>query len=1156
MLVPEQASTEAEKQIVRLHPDHATDNIEVLSFNRLAYRIFEELGIKNPEVIDDITKAMILRRVAADHKKELKIWSRSFERTGFVDNLKSMISELYQYGITPEQLRRACERDAGDISGDAEDEGGERAGEGAGGADAIRGALGYKLHDLSVIYEAFSGFIRDRYITLEEIPDVLARNIHKSAVIRDSVIVLDGFTGFTPIQYRIIENLLAYAREVVFTVTWGEGDSLFRMSREMHTRICELAEKNQVMHGADSYMGATGICAADGDGHTSGKAAVNPDIAYLEQHFLRFDDTDADSKKGRIGHDGIRIIKASTMVQEVEAVVCDIERLVKLEGERYRHIAIICGNISDYQEILSRTLTKSGMPYYMDHKLETKDNPLTAMIAGALGCVSEDYSYDQIMTYLRTGLVTDDRYMTDVLDNYMYVTGRRGYKRMSQEWTYLPREVSGVGLDDINHFREEIMTDIEPLRTIYSGGTACVKDAIQCIRELLIRHETQRKLSEMADAFARRGDAAKAREYAKVYEETDRVLTRVAELIGDDSMKCRDLAAVLRAGIDQIRVGMIPSSADTIVVGDITRTRLDDIRYLYVLGVNEGVIPQQSGTSGTITDREKEILGAHGIALSPTAREDVYIQRYYLYLLFTKPSVRLILSCAGMDGAGKAMRESYILEHIRSLYENIPVEDAEKYIAAYDAAKAMNIAADLLRERPEDNRDALTAYLRSRPEAEPGLRRLISAAEYRYEAGGIEPETAQALYKDGVTGSVTRFENYARCPFMQFVKYGLEIDPLEKYSIQPADIGTLVHSALEKIFTAAQSKELDLTTADATQLDSMTENAVMEACMGDETGRYTDTSKSQYIADRLKKEVRLNLDILVEQLKADGFSPRYLELSFNRDGVRGKIDRVDTKQLEDGSTAVRIIDYKTGTAKWDVGEAVQGRNTQLPIYMDAALETLRLEERSGQQIAEAVAESNSESGSGRCRSTEGDEAENPRFIPAGMLYYHVDEPILEWKDIRENGIKDELYKELTPEGLLNQDIEMPGAKASGSPVATASIESLLSFVRKRYADTRSEILEGAAAVTPFRRDDRNNACAYCGYRAICGFDKKLPGYAYRSPLKIKDEQAWKMVLGEKTEESEEDGQASTTADESDAFKPEPAADEQANEPGERRKGEQ
>ena len=1062
VLVPEQASTEAEKEIVRLHPDHATDNIEVLSFNRLAYRVFEELSIHNPEVIDDITKAMILRRVAADHKKELKIWSRSFERTGFVDNLKSMISELYQYGIAPQTLLRLCAD-----SGERDDAGGAAD---SSENEPIRGSLRYKLHDLSLIYTAFAEFIRDRYITLEEIPDVLAKNICKSSIIRDSVIVLDGFTGFTPIQYRIIENLLVYAKEVTFTVTWGDDASLFRMSTDMRKRIGELADKNQIRHETDVFMNPTGII------------DTNPDISYLEARFLRFDeDAEHAGKKGRIEHDGIRIIRAVNMSEEVEAVVCDIERLVRKENERYRHIAIICGDIQGYRDILSVALTKAGMPFYIDQSLSARDNPLAAMIAGALGCISDDYSYDQMMRYLKTGLVTDDAYMINVLDSYMYVTGRRGYRRMSQEWTYMPRELKGVELSEINAFKDDIMSDFEPLKSIYSGRTACVRDAVRCIRDILAKHDAAGKLEAISKNFEQRGNAAKAREYAKVCDEVEKVLSRTEDLIGDDMMSSRDLADVIQAGIAQIKIGMIPGAADTIVVGDITRTRLDDIRYLYVIGVNEGVIPGRSTVPGTITDREREILGEHGVTLSPTAREDIYIQRYYLYRLFTKPAVRLTLSCAGMDGSGSAMRESYILEHIRSLYEQIPEMPASEYIAAYDSVKAMNIAADVLRERPEGG-NALVAYLRSRPEYSERLQELAAAAAYRYEPTRLESATARALYGGEVSGSVTRFENYAGCPFMQFVQYGLEIQQQKRYSVQAVDIGNLVHSALEKIFAGAQRSGTDLCTSKSAQLDDMTERAVLDACAEDETGRYIDTEKNKYIVERLKKSVRLNLNMLIMQLREDGFTPRYLELRFDRDGVRGKIDRVDTKRLEDGRTAVRVIDYKTGNTKWDVRQTVQGRTTQLPIYMDAALKELQTAEGS---------------------------MSDP--VPAGMLYYHVDDPVLDAKEKEISDIQEELYKKAMPEGLINAEIDMRGAKASGNRVSTSAIDNLLRFVKNGYEHTRDEILNGEASAAPLKAGRAEVACTYCEYSAICGFDRKLPGYSFRTGLKIDESQAWKMI---------------------------------------------
>ena len=208
LIVPEQSTTAAEKEIVRLHECHATDNIDVLSFNRLAYKVFDELDIVNPMVLDDISKAMILRKMGSEHREELKVWSSRFDKPGFIDNLKSMISELYLYGISPEDIRSRMPFSDRQLQN--------------------------KMYDLCIIYEAFRNYISGRYVALEEIPDILASNIHNSSLIRNSTIILDGFTGFTPVQYRIIENFLCSAKEVVITVGIGDDrdSSLFDMSRD------------------------------------------------------------------------------------------------------------------------------------------------------------------------------------------------------------------------------------------------------------------------------------------------------------------------------------------------------------------------------------------------------------------------------------------------------------------------------------------------------------------------------------------------------------------------------------------------------------------------------------------------------------------------------------------------------------------------------------------------------------------------------------------------------------------------------------------------------------------------------------------------------------------------------------------------------------
>ena len=230
VVVPEQFTMQTQKEIIRLHPRHGIMNIDILSFKRLAYRVFEDLGVRIPVVLDDMGKSMVLRKVAGLKRGKLSLYSGHLEQTGFIGQLKSQISELYQYGITPDMLR--------DVRGEADSP-----------------LLAQKLEDLEVIYSGFREYIESHYITAEEILDILCRELPKWEPLKDSIILLDGYTGFTPVQYRLVELFLMHAREVVCTVTIDSRENaykessiqhLFYMSRHTVCRVASMAKQHGI----------------------------------------------------------------------------------------------------------------------------------------------------------------------------------------------------------------------------------------------------------------------------------------------------------------------------------------------------------------------------------------------------------------------------------------------------------------------------------------------------------------------------------------------------------------------------------------------------------------------------------------------------------------------------------------------------------------------------------------------------------------------------------------------------------------------------------------------------------------------------------------------------------------------------------------------
>ena len=352
VLVPEQFTMQAQKDVVARHPAHGTMNIDVVSFQRLAYRIFEELAVENLQILDDMGKSMVLRKVAAEKSRQLVLFRGHLNQAGFVSQLKSMLSEFYQYGIGPEQLREMA-------------------------AAAKTPLLKQKLEDFALVFEGFRQFIAGHYVTTEEVLEVLCRILPQSQLIKDSVIALDGYTGFTPVQYRLAELFMAYAKQVIVTVTAdSEVDlygsmgmqNLFFMSRQMAVRLSKLAEKNQVKKLPDRWV-------------TRGKDfSVPEELDFLEKNLLRY---------GRSPYKGeqtgaLEIYQASNPSEEVAAVIHRIWQLQQEEGMRYRDIAVITGDLPGYGKEIAHQFEQNEIPYFMDDKKNILDNPLLWMLCAAI----------------------------------------------------------------------------------------------------------------------------------------------------------------------------------------------------------------------------------------------------------------------------------------------------------------------------------------------------------------------------------------------------------------------------------------------------------------------------------------------------------------------------------------------------------------------------------------------------------------------------------------------------------------------------------------------------------------------------------------------------------------------------------------------------
>ena len=1124
-IVPEQFTMQTQKEIVTLHPNHGVMNIDIVSFQRLAYRVFEELAIVNPDVLDDMGKSMILRKVTGGKQKELPLYQSHLNQNGFIGQLKSMLSELYQYGITPDMLEAKI-------------------------PETTSPMLRQKLEDISVIYKAFQEYIRDRYITTEEILDVLCRHLPESKLIRDSVITLDGYTGFTPVQYRLLDLFLRYSRRVVVTVTVDPAvpergkrgvQDLFYMSCEMIDKLNALARQNHVKREPDIVLDEHPAVRyrrgakrrAEQEARVERKAQAGQEaltvspassaLDFLEQNLYRYSGRVYSGKA-----EEIRLVQAVNPAEEISCVVREIGKMLR-EGYRYRDMAVITGDIGSFAGELIHQFDASEIPYFLDDKKSILKNPMVELVRAALETIQKDFSYETMFRYLRTGLVVkpEDERKLDRLENYVIAMGIRGHKRWNTPWEGWYRGGRDLNLEELNQLREEIMAPLTAFIEAFREEGRTVRTMSEAVVRLLEALSVEEKMLARESAFQEQGEFGLSKEYGQVYGLVVDLMDRLARLLGEEKVSRREYAEILDAGFSEIEVGLIPAAVDRIVVGDITRTRLDHIKILFFIGVNDGIVPQKKENSSLFTDKEREFLGSHHIELAPTVRVESFRQRFYLYLALTKPEERLYLSYSAMDASGKSLRPSILLGELKKLFPQLTAVAASDEAAGipFSIREARGRLTRGLRNYGISREDSefleLFRHFMMNEEQRESVEKLVDAAFYAYEERGIGKMAAKALYGTVLGGSVTRLEQYASCAYAHFLNYGLELAERQQYELAAMDIGNLFHDSIDLCFKRMKEQGGDWKTIGEEERKALVHGVVTEV-----TEEYGNTilkssARNAWLARKVEKITDRTIWALAEQLKKGDFTPVGFEVSFSAADnlkamkiplseaealhLKGRIDRMDLCEDEE-HIYVKIIDYKSGGTSFDLTALYYGLQLQLVVYMDAALE---MEER-----------------------------RNPdkTVIPAGIFYYNISDPVIEREgDMSPEAIDRRILKELRMNGLVNSELEVishldheietesdviPVAMKNGliqeakSSVAGGNrFSALKRYVNEKLKTVGREILDGVVAVNPYKQG-KKTACDYCPYHAVCGFDLKTSGFGFRKFKPLKSEEIWPVIEGE------------------------------------------
>ncbi len=1091
LIVPDQFTMQTQADIVKRHSRHGIMNVDVLSFGRLSHRIFEEVGEPDEKVLDDTGKSLVIRHVAGAVSEKMPYIGKNLSKVGYVHEVKSAISEFMQYGVDLAKLQAFAATEGNPL-------------------------LKSKISDLSVIYEEFIKYNKDKFITGEEALDMLCRKLPYSSVVKNAVVVFDGFTGFTPIQERVIGSLMTLADEVIISLTMSdncepgtvvEEENIFHLTTHSAIRLIKLAEELKVKRGKDIAVGFS----------QCPRFEVGSGLEHLEKNLFRYPIRSYEGSNRNID-----IFEAENVKTEVEEVILRILKLVREDGYAYRDIAVVTGDLENYGDLFERRMRELEIPHFIDRTRGIGLNPFIEYLKSALMIIVKDYSYDAVFHYLKSGFTSFTEDETDKLDMYVRSLNIRGKKAWHKDFTRFRKGTKAYDAEQKekaaqetakrNETRKKLIESMECLeRPSVNAG-----DYVRNLYEFLKANDSFAKLNAYEENFKAENDLARAVEYGQIYRLVMQLLDTIDSLVGDQEMTLDEFYKIFEAGIAEISVGTIPQNVDRIVVGDIERTRLKEIKVLFFAGLNDGNIPKNKDKGGILSAQDREILKDASMELAPTPREEMYSQRLYLYMNMCKPTTRLVLSYAGTDREGKGMRPAYLVGVVKGLFG---IADAERVCDIAVAGRIASVKdsyrqfATITRtlaagEEDEEKLKLAKALIKVYRDINAGemYKKELDAAFYEYESSELPAAVIDKIYGTTIKATISRMELYAKCAYAHFLQYGLGLKEQEENEIDSRDLGNVYHGVLDLFSQKLMGAGLSWNSFGKEEGDRLLEEAVSEYVGDYEQGILADDATREYTIIKLTRILKRTIETLQFQLKRGHFVPAGFEQHFSREikvddehtiNLRGTIDRIDIYE-KDGDIYVKIMDYKSSGKDIDVTKVYYGIQQQLGIYMAEAI-------RKQQEIHP-----------------------NSTIHPSAMLYYALSNPYIETDSEDEEEILSAIHKSLKMKGMVENSAEnllnldgqadtvggvLPvgfnkagvDTKNVNHSATESQLNNFLSYTERMAERICKRVLDGDISISPMR-SDTEDACSHCNFVSVCRYDEKIPGFKARDDRgKTKDE---------------------------------------------------
>lgn len=1038
IITPEQFSYSAEKKLLETLNEDASINAEVITFNRMAKRVFNEVGGANNILISKSSKAMLMYSILEKEKKNLKFLSSSKDN---IDLALKEITEFKKNNITIHKLENGIEQ--------IENE-----------------QLKEKLNDIKIVFNAYENYMQNKFIDEEDVLTKLYNKLPKSKMFNDTIVYIDEFIGFTKQEYNIFTEILRKAKQVNITIctdsleenTEKEGDIFYfnKNFKKLLTKCGQIVDEKQ----EKPVLLKTKY------------RFKNPEINHLEENIynrmpLKY--------KGK--NENIKIFLANNPYTELEYVAQEITRLSREEGYKYSDIAIITKDVEASNNIAKAIFSKYSIPVFIDEKYEITDNIILKYILSVLEIFSSNWDTETVFNYIKSGFLNLDKNEIYKLENYCKKMGINRGKWYKTKWS------------KYEDLREKIVTPLlEFEKEINKEKTA--QNISKRIYDFIIKNDIQNTINKKVNKLEESGENRIAKEYQSSLNILIDVLDEIVAVFKDEKVTMDKYKEIIKIGLRNKELGEIPQSLDQVILGSIDRTRSHKVKAIFIIGINDGVFPSINRNEGFLNDKDRETLKEKKLEIAKGTLDNLYEEQFNIYKALTTPEEKLYLSYTSTGKDGTALRPSVIISKIKKIFPNIEEEsDIIKQKANITNQKATfeellkNIRKIENGEETDDIWIDVYNWYNKNEYWSDKLRNSLKALKYTNIAETIKKENIERLYGSTLKTSISRLEQYIQCPFSFHLKYGLKLKEEEEYKIKPLDTGSFMHKIIDTFFERISDINIDEEKTEKIIDEIINEELKLE-------GNYIFSSSPKFIVltNRLKKAVKESIKYIMYQIKSSDFEVAGNEVEFNEKignmEIYGKIDRMDIGKNEDGEY-IRIIDYKSSDYDVNLNQVIAGRQIQLMTYIDA-ISRQENKEPAGIfyfKLMEPIIKDS--------KNLSDEEIENrirKSFKMNGLIL--ADIKVVKMMDKKlETGYSDIIPVYVDTKGNLNM--------SKSRVITKEDFSNLQKTVRKIIQRISNEILNGKIEIKPmYDKSGKKASCEQCSYKSICAFNPKINSYEY------------------------------------------------------------